>query len=202
VVEDLGTYVEVDPNYHLSIGGVVGGIYAANLNRGEDAYVYKSFGADHFNRIELEFESNISWSTTSIYGMVTVGFANVVNDVSGWSDCLNVRISRNAITLGSDTDSDSYTSKPDISYYLRLYRATGSDTAELKIYSDSARTTLLDTLSVDGVGSSVKFQYFYPAASYNIGKTEYNIIGSVANFLFLILPPVGGGAQIIGLSDI
>ena len=52
--EDFTTYTEADPNNHLS--ETSSRVTAAALIRNESAYVYKDFGADHFDDFTHDFD--------------------------------------------------------------------------------------------------------------------------------------------------
>ena len=54
-------------------------------------------------------------------------------------------------------------------YYPRMERAAGNDTATIKIYDDSGRTNLVDTLTVSGFGTD-KWRYVYGFINRNIGS--------------------------------
>jgi hypothetical protein len=198
MAENLTTYTEVDPNSHLSATSARA--TAANVTSGEDAYFYKDFGADYFDKISLMFKLYIG-STTDEDGGVSVGFANNVDDSANWTTKLRIGMGRSSgifVALHTATDSDTSISlSSNTPYYCTLERLAGSNTATLYIYSDSARASLVDTLTVTGVGTS-KFRYFYPLASYNFGESGPDFDGYTENFEF-IAAAVGRG-QIIGLE--
>jgi len=199
-MEDLTTYTLVGSLTVTS--SKVSGFFPGNVDR----YLYKDFGANYFDGIKLNFEGSIDDSdpygcTSNIY----VGFSDVVDDATGWgSDPLTVRFARYGtygtgtycIELNYFTSFDTYYIDPDTTYYLTLSRSPGGDTATLKIYSDAARTTLLDTLTVSGIGTT-KWQYFFAASTCNDSEVNHEAYGFMQNFLF---GGIGGQHRIIGMG--
>jgi hypothetical protein len=202
MAEDLTTYTEVDSPGYLSKNS--GRVTLEYLLSSVDVYLYKDFGANYFDKIDLQFSGRIS-SSSAYEGECSIGFANAVNDVSGWTDKITVRVFRNSVYgtywvyLTTDTAFNYYQINANTDYYFTLSRAAGSDTATLKIYSDAARTNLLGTLSATSVGTGTKFRYFYPAASCDYGDSSSYFYGYFENFL---LNPVvsSGSGQIIGFG--
>ena len=203
MAEDLTGYTEVDPVGYIS--KTSSRVTLAYLLCSVDAYLYHDFGVNYFDKIDLQFAGRVS-SSTAYNGMCCVGFANNVNDYAGWSQYISVVFYRNNSTgkygvtlVTSGMGGDSYEISANTTYYFTLSRSAGSNTVTLKIYSDSARTALLDTLSAGGVGTSTKFQYFYPAASFNTGDSSDAFYGYFENFVLNSIA-ITGGAQIIGLD--
>ena len=138
-----------------------------------------------------------------------MGVSNVVDDASGWNttDTIQVSLERAGgygegaywVSLSNPyhSSSDSHLISPGVTYYFTLSRLAGSDIAILGVFSDAARTTLVDTLTISGLGTKT-WRYFYAAATYNDGTADYYATGFYQNFLFLT--GAGGGAQIIGLG--
>lgn len=201
--ENLTGYVEVDPAGYIS--ETSSRVTLEYMTGNVDAYLYKDFNASNFDKIGLQFAGRIS-SSSGYNGQCAVGFTNVLDDGNNWYPVLQIIFYRYSptstyhIILYDGNDWDIYQIYANTTYYLTLSRAAGSDTATLKIYSDSSRTTLVTTLSVDGVGTSTKFRYFYPAASINIGDGTDYFYGYFEEFVFNPVNAVGG-AQIIGLSS-
>lgn len=202
MAEDLTGYTEVDPAGYIS--KTSSRVTLAYLLSSVDAYLYHNFGVNYFDKIDLQFDGRVS-SSTAYDGECYVGFANNVNDSAGWSQYISVDFRRNNSTgkygvtlVTSGMGYDGYEISANTTYYFTLSRSAGSNTVTLKIYSDSARTALLDTLSADGVGTSTKFQYFYPAASVNTGDSSDAFYGYFENFVLNSIA-ITGGAQIIGL---
>lgn len=173
--EDLTTYTEVDPNSHITVA--TGKVTGAGINRNESAYLYKDFGAGYFNALNINFEFKCTeLSTNDIGGLVCT--ANDVGDKSQWTGD-NIWCSIYYASGGSRKiylGADYYVLTVNTLYYCTLSRSAGSDTVSLKIYSDSARTTLLDTLTTT-ISASATFRYLYAMSSlytnFNSGCSYY-----------------------------
>lgn len=201
MTEDLTTYTEVDPNGRIS--KTASRVTLSYLTCVEDAYLYKDFGASYFDKIDLKFDGMIS-STSGYSGECIAGFSNLVDDANGWSSYhIKVCFYRNSssgtywVYILTATDYQAYQISANTTYYLTLTRDAGSNSATLKIYSDSARTTLLQSLSVTGVGATSKFRYFFPAVSANTGESTSYFYGYYENFLLGGSPL--GQVRVIGM---
>jgi len=198
MAEDLAGYTEVDPNSHIT--KTSSRVTLSGLTKGEDAYVYKDFGASFFNKIDLIFSGRISTGAT---GQFDVGFSNEIGDASAWwgFDYKEIRIvfRQNYIYFYCGANSDYYEISFNTDYYLTLARAADSDSSTLKIYSDAARSNLLDSMTLSGLGTGTRYRYFYAASSYNSSESSKTISGYVENFRFPVASAVAGRAQIIGL---
>jgi len=178
--EDLTTYTETDPSSRATVTSSK--VTISGLVLSEDLHVSKDFGANNINGFTVLFETN---TTTGATGAVCAAAfsGNLVNRTeAATTDCF-VQLNPELIILarGNAVVYVQYSCSVDTIYYLKLYRADGSDTIYLYIYSDSARTTLLDTLSVSGFGTATRYRYFQPVVSLaEEGSTIYN--GYVQNF--------------------
>ena len=183
--EDLTSYTEVDPGSNISKTSSRVTLTALPTNL--DSYLYKDFGANYFDAIELLFTIYFN-SSSSIASLCAAGFTvNTLNDSSAWpTTSILIGLQKDGASsyilyLGDD---DYTTISSNTAYYCKLVRAAGSGTAYLYIYTNSARTTLYDTLTCTGLGTS-KYRYFYAACSYNAGVAGYNFYGYLENFEFL-----------------
>lgn len=170
--EDFTTFTEVDPNSHLTVNA--NQIDCVNLARNEDAYVYKDFGVDHFNTINIEFDGYLTNSGDE-YALMGIGFGNEIDDMANiagtdfflilqeWTS--NIRFERDWFS-SQEGVGKTYNAW----YYFKIERNADSDSATCKIYSDSARTNLLNTLTITGL-STTKFRYLFACASGNTGHT-------------------------------
>lgn len=191
MTEDLTTYTEVnDPNSKLST--TASRVTLSLMDQVGRTYLYKDFGSSYFNNIRLMFTGRVS-SGTNNNGSCDIGFANAVGDVSGWSNYLSVEFLEGVVYLVGDT-SEYYLISSDTTYYFTLERNAGS--ASLKIYSNSARTSLLDTLTC--TCNTGEWRYFYPAASYYTNDAFDQFSGYFEDFLFS--RSVGGQVRIIGMA--
>jgi len=184
-VEDFTVYTEVDGSAVLTV--TASKITGADLDRDINAYIYKDFGTDHFDAIEINFE--VCMESTSVNTAVAVLPGLTVGTVgpnSTWgSGDVAVTLEKAATSLlqlwrGYSAALDTYAISLDTLYYCTLSRASGADTITLKIYSDAARITLLDTLSVSGFGTS-KYRYLYGICGLNDALDGRNFDGYIQN---------------------
>lgn len=190
-IENLTTYTEVDANNKLIV--IASKATGENVGRDEDVYLYKDFGADNLNGLSITFElyvaaTSVPTSGPSIAATGGMGLSNAVDDVSGWAATdINVMIGEEVsgfkiwLERGPGSESDVYVGAADTIYYCLLERATDSDTATLKIYSDAARTNLLDTLTISGVGTTTKWRYMYGFVNWNGGYANIEFDGYIQN---------------------
>jgi hypothetical protein len=214
MAENLLNYTEVDPNSKLTVTSSK--VTANDLDRDEDAYVYKDFGADYFDDIDCDFEIYAD-DTNDSGANFHVGFSNTVDDRQGWgNDVFSVYFNSTngsggwELRLVADTygTPNAYTASEDTLYYCTLQRAAGSDAVYLYIYSDAPRETLIDTLTVSSVGISTKFRYFFAACSRNTSTASKNFDGYIQNINLHLGPQpsivgsvFGIPAPAIGLYD-
>ena len=155
---------------------------AVGITRNEDAYLYKDFGADHFNGFEILFTAK--WTAASDYGIIClVGLSNQIDDAYHWDDtgcyvmfhydvCAADDKYKIRLQRGGNVAHDYYACSMNTVYYLKLKREANSDTVNLYIYSDPERTNLLDTLTVSGYGNTTRYRYLYAMSSFNSGASE------------------------------
>ncbi len=195
-VEILTSYTKVDDNSRLTVTTTKA--TGVDVGRDEDVYLYKDQGANRFNDLFISVKLLIS--ATSVHtasaafgGMAisnTVGSVvdfvatdiYVAVDYEGAGNLFKVFLG-----LGAGVESDNYIGLANTPYYCLLERAENSDTATLKIYSEASRTTLLDTLTVTGVGTSTKWRYSYGFVNWNSGGADVMFDGYVQD-LNLSLP--------------
>ena len=183
MILDYSTFTEVDPNSHLVLVGTDHLDFDAY--RDEDCYLYKDYGVDYFDdfvhKVDMKFTTN---------NLGQIGFSWVLaNDIDDWyglhtnsKTAIGVHfeyspphIIRLRETHGGSMYGDNYTCSVDTWYYLTI---TKSGTAlTCKIYSDSARTTLLDTLSLT-LHADHKFRYLFGANTYNSGLVGALYLGT------------------------
>lgn len=132
-----------------------------------------------------------------------MGFANLVGDLNDFGTTeLGFLAStggagepRYRLYRGKQTATDTYTGAMDTPYYVTLTRPAGGDTATALIYSDSARTSLLDTLTVSGYGSTT-YRYLYGFTSYDTSTANRDWDGYYKD---LTIPPLSVSAT--GIAD-
>jgi hypothetical protein len=195
LAENFTLYTEVDPNGHISKTST--DITFTNLDRNEDAYVYDDKDAGHFagdfeHDIDIEITSNDAGTFFASWSMT-----NLVDDLNGirlaGGDALSITYSfpvgKFDIVLREIDSGTMYTdfletsSYLNIPFYLEIERdeSIGTyGTLFCRIYSDSGRTTLIDTLSVALHTSKKDFQYIYGLQSWNSGSA-FKVSGISSN---------------------
>jgi len=181
--EQLPTYTEVDPGNNLTV--TPNSVSANNLPRNVDAYLYKDFGAGHFNGFEIEFDA-VCYSTSDTGGfLVPIMLSNKLDDFPHQAaDAVSVAFYkyttdayRISLMRGPESAGVHYMTHTDTHRWFKLRRSAGSDTVYLTIYSDIGRTTEITTLSLGGFGTAT-YRYILAAVSYNSGHA-YKINGVV-----------------------
>ena len=192
-LEDLTTYIEVDPNGRLVVDSAK--VVATALSRNEDAYVYKDFGIDHFDG-DFSHLARFKPVTSSDTGAVIFPYllANTVDDAfgiqSGGGSYLGCFfISAASITQLRLRESDSGTTYDDISAGLSLGtnywpdysrdEAVGTyGTFYGDIYDDIDYTSLFDALSVTLHTNKKDYRYAYAINTFNTGAVAADSIES------------------------
>lgn len=151
--------------------------------RTESAYLYRNFGASHFGDFEFKVTVTIvAHENTSRFDVVTL--ANMVGDLKAIQDSLGAAVGVLFYVDGSGIhylyaqeyyngtaySSSSYAYAHNVPYYLTIKKLGTAFTC--KVYSDSARTNLLATLSLT-LHADHHFQYVYPCCTYNDGTNRY-----------------------------
>lgn len=168
-LQDLTGYTEYDPYGRLTIAStkctLTGGYRNQNWN------LYKDFGANYFDGIDIDFEMRLT-SCTTWASMSVIGISNSTGDSASWASTdylvfmARTGTSDYRITLlsGDGSVSDYMAAAVNVTYYCTLRRAAGSNSVYLDVYSDSDRLTLLDTLVITGIGST-KHRYIHAMVS-------------------------------------
>jgi len=168
VLQNYTTYNEVDPNNRFTIG--INNIDVTGIQRGDNCYVYKDFGANKFG----DFTHYVSVTTPSAYvenawGMIwgmsngSFTYEKQSNNTDGfnvalWGSGSQIRLVLNNMVAGTNT---YYVASANTTYYLDIRRSGTSLTCA--IYSDAARTVLLTTLTL--VVTTVTYRYAIAAGS-------------------------------------
>jgi hypothetical protein len=161
-------YTEVDvASNRVVLAGAKATI--TDLDGDEIVSVYKDFGANYFNALNIFFEFNYTGAShgtgnPSAYAIQLTG--------SAITSALDPAITD--LVVCAEINSGSYNLwllrgcweaydgclglSTDTVYYCKLVRAAASSTITLTIYSDAARTNVVDTLSVTGYGTDKCFE--------------------------------------------
>lgn len=196
-VEDFTTYTEVDPNNHIALQGT--NHIDATVTRNEDAYLYKDKGNNHFGDFEHKIDIRIPSAAAADSWIAHWVLNNNVDDIYGNRTAGKTQI-YTASYRGSGTMQTMYIVEDYAKanyyhqlqalvatwYYLTIKKAGTALTC--KIYSDSARTTLLTTLSLV-LHADHKFRYIYATNSHNDNQS-YQMDADIEN-LDLQEPAVG-----------
>jgi hypothetical protein len=162
-VEDFTTYIEHDPDNCFTVTAPKVDINGQVENLG--SYVYKDYGAGSFGN----FTHLSTVNATSASDWAVIFFDTLSNEIAAQNNMSNylgllfykdypttlwLKLEQNA---GGSKTSDGYAASFNTTYYLTFQRS--GTLATLKIYSDSARTTLLTTLSLSVNTTTYKYVY-------------------------------------------
>lgn len=168
--ENFTTYDEVDPNNRWTQTATRN--TGVDVRRNETCYVYKDYGVDYFDEFEHLFTINCTNKGDISASIWIYGQSNVINDAASWVTGLGVRVHNfggtpQFIVWDHETGNDDrYNLTVGVTYYCTFKRVNDTELS-LKIYSDSARTDLLATLSIACTDNH--YRYLYCGASYNTG---------------------------------
>jgi len=210
--EDFTSYTEVDTGGFLS--QTADRSSWTGMHLASDAYLYDDKGVNHFNG---DFEHLVTAMTNMTGDNCQVGFWMLANDLGNWytledgaKNALGIFFSRYVsysigfgITLGELDDGDGYVDRwtggtSGTVYYVTIKRDEDVGTygtIYVYVYSDSDRTTLLDTLSL-GLNSNKKdYRYIYGAMSNDwMGADNGQMTGYAE---YLDLQETGGETEIL-----
>ena len=178
--EDFTTYTEVDPDTALTV--TTSNIDATNQEGDTDAYVRDSKGANHFGDFEHLVENLLNSSTSNGANCVIWGITDG-SSTSAECDTANEGILVTQTNNGgnytqiacrdyTNDNSDSSLSGLkglDYHYYLTIERS--STTFTVKIYSDSGRSVLEDTLTITCGTDTYEYIYGYANRGSGGGST-------------------------------
>ncbi len=168
----LTSYTKVDTPGRISLTETRA--TGTGIRRTETNYAYWDGGANWVNDIELYFSIYVDSSTAADDALISSGFTvSAVGAVQSWgSTDIQIRLDtvsgtrRVRLIRGAGGASDDFTILQNTQYFCVLRRGAASDTVTLEVYSDAARSTLLDTLSLSGFGGSTRYRYHYAIANY------------------------------------
>ncbi len=172
--ENLTAYTEVDPGTPPEYTVVTENkVTVTNLPWNVDAYIYKDYGVDYFtdftHDFEFQFDSGLNASALLFPWCVS----NDVDDVRAWLSaeegiafwCIgNGSLRLWELKNNQFTDSGAGTLSPDTLYYGRAVKSGTS--MSVSVYSDSGRTTLVDTRNLT-LAEDFNYRYHFASQSYN-----------------------------------
>jgi len=189
-IENLTTYTEVDSAGDITVSTSAATFDTMALNA--ISYVWKDHGVDYFGAFEVQFEFEITNTSTTGAQSLLFALTNTVGTIQDLDDS-NDNIFFDVYYNGSDIQGfirsdgsvldtltvsagSSITSK----VYATVYRLSDQFTVEL--YSDSGRTSLIDSGTV--TATSAKYRYMQVLASREFASAE-TISGYTQNFEIL-----------------
>lgn len=166
VFENFTTYTEVDPSSKIAVSNF--NLTVTNLEVGSASYVRKDFGDGSILNLTHEVDATVNARTDTVFQGVWAinnGFTTIANMNAGQNGVvLSYGSNGGAVGwyleyFGAAYDFDSYTDSGalPLSRYFTITRVGSTITAQ--IYSDSARTTLLDTLTI--TADNLAYRYVY-----------------------------------------
>jgi hypothetical protein len=181
-LEDFTSYTEVDPNSHIT---KTANHIDAKLYRNEDAYVYKDNGVNHFGS---SFTHLIGTKPVAHYdngecgiwavaqGIGSIDSADAGNELTVYWYYHNTY--HYVLYIHERYNSVSYETRTGVVdqfvagtwYYLKIVKSGTSFT--LYIYSDSARTNLITSISLT-LHADISYQYCYGCLSWNSGNAYW-----------------------------
>lgn len=161
--EDTGVWTEADGETDITLSGST--ITVDTMIGTVTSYVRRNYGVNGITNIKVDFHTK--WTNCSgpwvTVGIMTLGNTAqaCLNDLDIANDGIVAQFTLDGssvyrITLidRQDNNSDAYIAAINTDYYCTFERVHATGVNTLKIYSDSDRTTLLDTLTVTDDGTA------------------------------------------------
>ena len=188
--EDFNDYVETDPNNHINIASATHIDF--DCYRNEDAYLYADKGIDHFTTFEHKIDAKIAESATDQDTFIPYVLANGIDDIRGFELSsipyiavrfirVSAAVKRIYFQVGNVGTSFDYWEDWALGtwYYFTISRDATNNLC--KIYSDSERTVLIDTLTIPlAIKDAGALRYVYAANTYN-DNHDYSLEGDIEN---------------------
>lgn len=195
MAEDFTTYTEKDDNNRAT--KTTTRITVASMPSTEDVYIYKDKTVGFYDG-DFTFVATVNLTAADADGRQYVWMvANLVDDAKGIDDASGDYLACFLYGAGSSVYNiyleecdggaiyqDSYVISLNTPYYLKITRdeTIGTyGTLYCYIYSDAARTALLDTLSITLRSSKKDFRYLYGLNNRNSGVASRAISGYSEN---------------------
>jgi len=176
---DFTTYTEVDTSGRLTVTSTKA--TAVNAGAGDIVYIYLDKNTATLNALDVDFEIYINSDSTTD-GRGGMAISNTVGVVDGFASTdisvmgmiaggpnYNIMLVR-----GDSVSEKNYACSANTIYYCTLTRVAASDTVTLKVYSDSTRETLLDTLTETGFGTTTRYRYVYGFVNQQVGTGDFD----------------------------
>lgn len=189
--EDFTTYTSLDPNGRFTITPQI--LTIAALDRDETARLFIDKGANYFGptwqHTLKTVCDNSPGQTQGLSLAATWSISNTISDLYTWDvgnhQAITLHWYQDITTIHlyfRDWKSASYdwhtygTSQIIFTAYPTLQR-TSETNAQCRIYTDAARTILLDTLNIS-VTSGDRHRYLFAANSYDSGHADREFFGT------------------------
>ena len=170
---DLSTYTEVDPGSKITTTAAKCNAVALVCNVA--SYVYKDYGVDHFTNISHRFATRFVAVSSDDPVIYVYGLSNSVGPlyigvgkkvVLCWA---RVGAAYNLYLRCYDGTSiitaDSTTLALGVTYYIEVLHTAGTTVFTVKVYSDSAYSVLVDTLTINSSYTNTTWRYHYCMSS-------------------------------------
>lgn len=177
--EDLSAFTEVDSGSDITV--TADRVTVDSMAQSADSYVYDDYGVDYFGNFEINFEFEVTDSQSNSQ-MVVICLSNTIgrkSDFISANDGMLVEVynSSGNITVNIKDYNTDDAGTPYVlgsgntcdRVWCTLIR-DGSD-LELNIYSDAARTVLVQSLTLT-CETGLK-RYLYALTSQNAGSSAY-----------------------------
>ncbi len=194
--EDFTTYDESDDNGRIV--AIAGTVTVTDMAQTDDChYLSDDKGVNHFSdfthlvTVECTDVDGAQWTWRKlvVWELSSATQDDLAATIAASDDLLLVYFwSRNygdpvylyleSYNNGVSEGSDSYTAALDTPYYLTIQKS--GDTVTCKIYSDSDRTNLLDTLTLSGITDN-SYRYIYATQSEHGAAGGTQISGLISN---------------------
>lgn len=182
-VEDFTAYTESDPGSEITVTSTK--VSWASMARDVDSWVVDDKGVDHFDG---DFTHLVETQLTADGSTGLGTFWAIANAIDTWDDIdaaggsqllaffygTGPAIYIREIDSGTQYSDTSVNLSAGTTYYLEIERdeSVGTHgTLYCRIYSDSGRTTLVDTLSIALHSSKKDFRYIYACQNLNTGDS-------------------------------
>lgn len=179
IYQDWTTYTENDPNNRLTETPTV--LTVAAMQKDEDCWLRYDAGIGAFGNT---FQHDVDMKVTARSDMCFGAFwevSNTLNDVQYLRDNTLPGIvcyARSGVGVATfdfyieetkTLASDSYLAQAVNIYFYCTIQRTAANACQCRIYSDAARTTLLDTISI--AVDTTSHRYIFGTCSANLGTT-------------------------------
>lgn len=183
-LEDFLLYTELDPNNHITINSAISVTHEAYRN--ETASLLMDKGIDYFDTEFTHYLETTPITWTDVGASLPIAYPWMLcNDTIASNPTISLRWleTSNLPKLelieyrdGGSVSDQSIALSWGTKYYITIVR--DATTLKCYIYSNTLRSVLVDTLTINLVLTSQKYRYIYVCYSYNIGSAymfEYKI---------------------------